>query len=94
MADYEANIAPFINVTFYVTSYFGEPRTGRDPHKGIDLATSGGHELYSMTNGTIITKEYEAGGFGNYIIIKRRRWKGFFVCSYGRPFTTFRSEIE
>lgn len=26
MADYEASIAPFINVTFYVTSYFGEPR--------------------------------------------------------------------
>lgn len=33
MADYNASIAPFINVTFYVTSYFGEPRTGRDPHK-------------------------------------------------------------
>lgn len=33
MADYNASIAPFINVEFYVTSYFGEPRSGRAPHK-------------------------------------------------------------
>lgn len=39
MADYEARIAPFINTTFYVTSIFGEPREGRAPHKGIDIAT-------------------------------------------------------
>lgn len=33
MADYEAKIAPFINQEFWVTSEFGEPRPGRDPHK-------------------------------------------------------------
>ena len=33
MADYEAKIAPFINQEFWVTSEFGEPRSGRDPHK-------------------------------------------------------------
>lgn len=38
MADYNASIAPFINVTFYVTSAFGEQRTN-SVHKGIDIAT-------------------------------------------------------
>lgn len=39
MADYEARIAPFINQEFWITSEFGEPRAGRDPHKGLDIAT-------------------------------------------------------
>ena len=39
MADYEANIAPFINVPFYVTSAFGVSRAGGDFHSGIDIAT-------------------------------------------------------
>lgn len=39
MANYEAKIAPFINITFYVTSEFGEERAGRAPHKGLDIAT-------------------------------------------------------
>ena len=39
MADYEARIAPFINQEFWITSEFGEPRAGREPHKGLDIAT-------------------------------------------------------
>lgn len=36
MADYEARIAPFINVTFFVTSvWWEEPRN----HRGLDIAT-------------------------------------------------------
>ena len=38
MADYTANIAPFINDTFYVTSEFGVLRPS-GYHKGIDIAT-------------------------------------------------------
>ena len=79
MADYEARIAPFINVEFYVTSYFGEPRTRKRPTQ-TELTLQHqvrGNNLYSMTNGTIITKEYDAGGFGNYIIIKGNDGKGF-----------------
>ena len=34
-----AKIAPFINQEFYVTSEFGDPRPGRDPHKGLDIPT-------------------------------------------------------
>ena len=73
MADYTAKIAPFINQEFYVTSEFGEPRQGRDPHKGLDIATPsalGGANLYSMCNGTVVYKTFDADGFGHYIIMK------------------------
>ena len=71
MADYDARIAPFINIEFVVTSEFWEqPRN----HRGLDIATyhSAGENvpLYSMCNGQIILKSYDADGYGNYIIIK------------------------
>lgn len=48
------------------------------PINGIDLATpSPGNNLYSMTDGEVITKVYEEGGFGHYIIIKGDDGKGF-----------------
>lgn len=70
MADYEANIAPFINVTFYVTSvWWEEPRN----HRGLDIATPsslGNVPLYSMCNGFVYYKGYDEGGYGNYLIMK------------------------
>lgn len=70
MADYEARIAPFINVTFYVTSeWWEQPRN----HRGLDIATPrdlGNVPLYSMCNGTVVHKSYDADGYGNYIIMK------------------------
>lgn len=68
MADYNARIAPFINVTFYVTSEWWEPRSYY--HKGLDISTGGNDPLYSMFNGRVILKSFDADGFGNYIIIK------------------------
>lgn len=76
MADYEANIAPFINTTFYVTSVFGEDRGSR-LHKGLDIATSGSVSMYSISNGQVILKQYDADGFGYYIIIKDENGLGF-----------------
>lgn len=70
MADYEARIAPFINVTFYVTSeWWEQPRN----HRGLDIATPsslGNVPLYSMCNGTVVLKSYDSDGYGNYIIMK------------------------
>lgn len=67
MADYEARIAPFINVTFYVTSEWWEmPRN----HRGIDLSTGNNDNLYSMCNGTVVLKSYDADGYGYYLIMK------------------------
>lgn len=70
MADYEARIAPFINETFYVTSeWWEQPRN----HRGLDIATPsslGNVPLYSMCDGTVVHKAYDADGYGNYLIMK------------------------
>lgn len=59
MADYEANIAPFINDTFYLTSPYGIDR-GSHIHVGVDLATPNGSPLYSMVKGKIIANEFNS----------------------------------
>lgn len=70
MAQYNARIAPFINVTFYVTSeWWEQPRN----HRGLDIATPssmGNVPLYSMCNGTVVYNGFDDGGYGNYIIMK------------------------
>ena len=76
MADYVANIAPFINQIFYVTSAFGEqPRN----HRGLDIATPtavGNAPVYSVCNGTVVFSGAQTDGqgnytgYGNYIIMK------------------------
>lgn len=71
MADYEARIAPFINIEFVVTSeWWEQPRN----HRGLDIATyhSAGTNVpvYSMCNGTVVLKSYDADGYGNYLIMK------------------------
>ena len=47
MADYNANIAPFINQIFYVTGMYGVQRPTH-MHVGIDLATSTPQKMYSI----------------------------------------------
>ena len=89
MADYNANIAPFINQTFWVTSEFWEVRGSRH-HHGIDLAvpmatsTTDVYE-YSMCNGECIEAGYEADGYGNYIIIKSDDGTGFLYAHQRIP---------
>ena len=68
-------IAPFINVTFWVTSVWWElPRN----HRGLDIATAsakGSVPIYSMCNGTVIRSDFSGSnvpkvGYGNVVIIK------------------------
>lgn len=87
MADYEARIAPFINIEFYVTSeWWEQPRN----HRGIDLATAsalGSQPLYSMCNGIVVHKDYDSNGYGYYLIMKDSTTRnGFFVCTFKRGF--------
>lgn len=75
MADYSANIAPFINQTFYVTSEFWEERPGPRYHKGLDIAVPMATPttdvyMYSMCDGKCIFRGYDADGYGNYFILK------------------------
>ena len=70
----QARIAPFINVTFWVTSEFWEDRSYY--HKGIDIATStagGSVPVYSVCNGTVVRSDYSGTattGYGNVVIVK------------------------
>lgn len=72
MAQYTAKVAPFINITFYVTARAGQYPSG-GYHSGCDLSTGTGTRgapLYSICNGTVIDKGTQSGGYGNFIIIK------------------------
>lgn len=66
--DYLATIAPFIKTVFTITSEWWEERSYY--HKGLDIATGSNDNVYSMFNGYVYLKSYDADGFGNYIIIK------------------------
>lgn len=73
MAVVNPRIAPFINVTFWVTSvWWEEPRN----HRGLDIATAtagGSVPIYSMCNGTVIRSEYSGTattGYGNVVIVE------------------------
>lgn len=69
MADYTANVAPFINVTFYVTAQAGVYPSG-GYHSGLDISTGSNDNVYSIVNGTVIEVGWQENGYGNYIIIK------------------------
>lgn len=69
MADYTANVAPFINVTFTVTAQAGVYPSG-GYHSGLDISTGSNDNVYSIVSGTVIEIGYQENGYGNYIIIK------------------------
>lgn len=62
------NVAPFINVTFYVTGKYGTVRPDHT-HVGVDLATSQRADLYSIFDGIVVEKG-SSNARGNYIVIK------------------------
>lgn len=70
MAREVGNIAPFINKEFYVTSTFGESRSGGRTHNGVDIATSLSQRVYSISDGVVHYKGYDSLGYGYYVIIK------------------------
>lgn len=79
----QANIAPFINVTFWVTSEFWEDRSYY--HKGIDIATAtalGSQPVYSVCDGIVVRSEFtgsneEKIGYGNVVIVKGTDGMGY-----------------
>lgn len=73
MAVVTPRIAPFINVTFYITSKWWDvrinPVTGQtEIHRGLDIATGGNDPVYSMLNGVVHSSGYSSSR-GNWIII-------------------------
>ena len=73
MANPVRNIAPFINVVFYVTSPWWAVRVnpitgGTEIHRGLDIATSSPAPVYSMLNGHVKEVGFDSSQ-GNYIVI-------------------------
>lgn len=74
----ECNVAPFINIEFYLTGAWGEQRATHK-HAGIDIATGLKSNVYNMFEGTVISVTHSGygGGYGPNIIIQEdtgRTW--------------------
>ena len=69
------SIAPFINVEFYLTGAFREPRGDR-LHKGVDLSTGTDGMIYTIDSGEVIAKGYGLGYYGYLIVWNRETNKG------------------
>ena len=68
----QCNLAPFINQEFYITGYWGEPRSGH-LHAGLDLSTGSINDVYNMKDGYVIYQDpngTDGSGYGPYIIIQ------------------------
>lgn len=52
---------------YNITSPYGQ-RWGR-MHKGIDIGAPGGAKIVAANAGTVITRAYDANGYGNYVIV-------------------------
>jgi murein DD-endopeptidase MepM/ murein hydrolase activator NlpD len=66
----------------HISMFFGQnenPFTGQYYiHKGIDLSTSRqGDPIVAAADGQVVTVDYDATGFGNYVIVKHKH--GFYT---------------
>lgn len=52
---------------YRITSPYGQ-RWGR-MHKGVDIGAPSGAKIVAANAGTVITKAYDANGYGNYVIV-------------------------
>jgi murein DD-endopeptidase MepM/ murein hydrolase activator NlpD len=69
--DYRAHIFPIRKATFSyggAGSRFGAPRSGHS-HQGQDLSARCGARLVAIQGGRVVTRSYQAGGAGNYVVI-------------------------
>lgn len=70
--DYRAHIFPVRKASFSfggAGSRFGAPRSGHS-HQGQDVAARCGATLAAVQGGRVVTRSYQAGGAGNYVVIK------------------------
>jgi len=58
----------------YVTSYYGyriHPISGeKNYHKGVDIGLPTGTEIHAGFDGTVTATGYDAGGYGNYVVVQ------------------------
>jgi murein DD-endopeptidase MepM/ murein hydrolase activator NlpD len=69
--DYRAHMFPIRKASFSfgsAGSRFGAPRSGHT-HQGQDMAARCGAMLAAVQGGRVVTRSYQAGGAGNYVVI-------------------------
>jgi murein DD-endopeptidase MepM/ murein hydrolase activator NlpD len=69
--DYRAHMFPIRKASFSyggAGSRFGAPRNGHT-HQGQDLGAPCGARLAAVQGGRVVTRAYQAGGAGNYVVI-------------------------
>ncbi|MDR1149417.1 MAG: M23 family metallopeptidase [Spirochaetaceae bacterium] len=76
------NMWPIKGGMGHISMFFGEnedPFTGQIyVHKGIDLSTyRQGDPIVATADGQVVTVDYDASGFGNYVIIRHKH--GFYT---------------
>ena len=69
MAVGKAQIAPFINDVFTVTSEWWTNRGG-EIHRGLDISTGAKDPVYSMLEGEVIQMWHNDSSMGNALVIK------------------------
>lgn len=63
-----------------VSSKFGWRSWSQSYHKGIDIAAPSGANIVASNAGTVVTSSFNAGGYGNYVIIDHG---GKYMTVYG-----------
>ena len=65
----KANIAPFINTVFTITSPWWSERWGTI-HRGLDISTGKNDPVYSMLDGEVVQMWHNDKSLGNALVIK------------------------
>lgn len=83
----ECNIAPFINIEFYLTGVWGEQRATHK-HAGIDISTGLKSKVYNMFEGTVISVTHSGygGGYRTEHHNSRRFWKNLAIWRLRRVY--------
>jgi murein DD-endopeptidase MepM/ murein hydrolase activator NlpD len=79
--DFRAHIFPIRKASFNFGgsgSRFGAPRSGHT-HQGQDVAANCGASLVAVQGGQVVTRAYQAGGAGNYVVIHGADGAGDYV---------------
>lgn len=70
---YTGGVFRWPSVSTYITSEYGtrvHPVTGKvKTHTGLDIGAASGTDIYAASDGTVLVSGWNAGGYGNYVVI-------------------------
>ena len=70
-------INPYSHSGLAMYGYRINPDSGvKDYHKGIDIGVPSGTEIHAGFDGLVTAAGYDAGGYGNYVVLEQRAERG------------------